>query len=100
MANKIETAGDVFNVFGKISDTSQNQGVSLSFLVSNKNGCHVKAVLVWDLSSVLKHVTIETVGNLICFEITYSSNKLTNGFEAFLGVMYAHVLPNDICCVS
>lgn len=46
MANKIETAGDIFNVFGKFSDISQSQDVSLSFLVSNKKGCHVKAVLV------------------------------------------------------
>lgn len=49
---------------------------------------------------LLKHVTIETIGILICFEITYSCNKLTNGFEAFLGVMYAHVLPSGICCVN
>lgn len=54
MANKIETVGDVFNVFGKFSDISQSQDVSLSFLVFNKKGCHVKAVLVWDLSSVIE----------------------------------------------
>ena len=101
MANKIETAGEVFHVLGNISDLLQNQSVCLGFPVSNKKGAHVKALLFWDLSSLLlKHVIIETVGILICFEISYSCDKSTEGFKTFGGVTYVHTLPGGICCAS
>lgn len=34
---------------------------------------------------LLQHVTVETVGILVCFEISYSCNKLTEGFKTFFG---------------
>lgn len=75
--------------------------VSLSFLVSNKKGAHVKAVLFWDLSSLLlKHLIIETVGILICFEISYSCDKSMEGFKTFGKVMYVRTLPSGICCLN
>lgn len=84
---------EIFLIFSKIS-------VSLCFLVSNKKGVHVKALLFWDSSSLLlKHVIIETVRILICLEISYSCDKSTEGFKTFGGVMYVHRLPSSICCV-